>query len=187
MITTAGFRNGLNIEVENEPYTIIWFQHHKPGKGGAVMRTKLKNIHTGAIIERTFKSGEKFKELTIEKKKKQYLYHDAGTYYFMDLETYEQFPLEEKILGESKKFLKENSEIEVLYLEGKVIGIQLPLTVDLRVVSTVPGIRGDTVSNVTKPATLETGMVVQVPLFIEEGDLVRINTETGEYLERVTQ
>jgi len=185
MITTADFCNGLNIQVDNEPYQIIWFQHHKPGKGGAVMRTKLKNLYTGAIIERTFKSGEKFKELVLEKKKKQYLYHDGQTYYFMDLETYEQFSLEEKILGENKKFLKENSEIEVLYLEEKVIGIQLPLTVDLKIVATVPGIRGDTVSNVLKPATLETGVVVQVPLFIKEGDVVRINTETGEYLERV--
>jgi len=186
MITTADFRNGLHIEVEGEPYTIIWFQHHKPGKGGAVMRTKLKNLRSGSIIERTFKAGEKFKELNLEKRKKQYLYRDEKTYYFMDLETYEQFPLDEKILGESKKFLKENSEIEVLYLESEVIGVELPLTVDLRVVGTVPGIRGDTVSNVMKPATLETGTVVQVPLFIEEGDLVRINTQTGEYLERVS-
>jgi len=186
MITTADFRNGLHIEVEGEPYTIVWFQHHKPGKGGALMRTKLKNLHSGAIIERTFKAGEKFKELNLEKRKKQYLYGDEKTYYFMDLETYEQFPLDEKILGESKKFLKENSEIEVLYLESEVIGVELPLTVDLRVVGTVPGIRGDTVSNVMKPATLETGAVVQVPLFIEEGDLVRINTQTGEYLERVS-
>lgn len=185
MITTADFRNSLHIEVEGEPYTIIWFQHHKPGKGGAMMRTKLKNLRSGAIIERTFKAGEKFKELNLEKRKKQYLYRDEKTYYFMDLETYEQFPLDEKILGESKKFLKENSEIEVLYLESKIIGAELPLTVGLRVVGTVPGIRGDTVSNVMKPATLETGAVVQVPLFIEEGDLVRINTQTGEYLERV--
>lgn len=185
MITTADFRNGLNIEFEGEPYQIVWFQHHKPGKGGAVMRTKLKNLHNGAIIEQTFKSGEKFKELILEKRKKQYLYHEGATYYFMDLESYEQFPLEEKILGENKKFLKENSEIEVLYLEDKIIGIELPLSVELKVVATVPGIRGDTVSNVLKPATLETGVVVQVPLFIEEGDTVRINTKTGEYLERV--
>jgi len=185
MITTADFRNGLNIEVEGEPYQVVWFQHHKPGKGGAMIRTKLKNLHTGAIIEQTFKSGEKFKELVLEKRKKQYLYHDGETYYFMDLENYEQFPLDEKILGENKRFLKENSEIEVFYLEEKIIGIQLPLTADLKVVATVPGIRGNTVSNVMKPATLETGAVVQVPLFIEEGDTVRINTETDEYLERV--
>jgi elongation factor P len=185
MITTADFRNGLNIEFEGQPYRIVWFQHHKPGKGGAVMRTKLKNLHTGAIIEQTFKSGEKFKDLVLEKKKKQYLYHNEATYYFMDLESYEQFPLDEKTLGENKKFLKENSEIEVLYLEGEIIGVQLPLTVDLKVVATVPGIRGDTVSNVLKPATLETGTVVQVPLFVNEGDIVKINTETGEYQERV--
>lgn len=186
MITTTDFRNGLNIEFEGEPYRIVWFQHHKPGKGGAVMRTKLKNLHSGGTIEQTFKSGEKFKELVLERRGKQYLYHEGETYYFMDLESYEQFSLEEKILGENKKFLKENNEIEILYLEEKIIGIELPLTISLKVVSTVPGFRGDTVSNVMKPATLETGAVVQVPIFIEEGDIIKINTETGEYLERTS-
>ncbi len=183
-VDTSDFHNGLNIEVENEPYTVIWFQHHKPGKGGAVMRTKLKNLYTGAIIERTFKSGEKFRELSLEKRQKTYLYNDNEMYYFMDQETFDQVPIAKDLLKTAIKFLTENANINILYLDGKVIGVELPPKVKLKVVNTVPGVRGDTVAGATKPATVETGVELQVPLFIKEGDFIVINTVTGEYEER---
>jgi len=186
MISTSDFYNGLNIEVDGEYYTIIWFQHHKPGKGGAVMRTKLKNIKTGAIIERTFKSGEKFPEIEIEKRKKQYLYNDGQNYCFMDLETFDQISIPKNQIGEiTTKFLKENLTIDFLYLKNEFLGIELPEFVELKVIRTVPGIKGDTVSSVLKPATVETGAEIQVPLFISEGDIVKVNTRTGEYIERL--
>jgi elongation factor P len=187
-VDTSEFYEGLSILVDGEPYTIIWFQHHKPGKGGAVMRTKLKHLRTGAIVERTFKSGETFEEIKVERKKKTYLYNDGDTYYFMDEETYEQIPIDKKVLGKAVNFLTENSSIDVIYLENEIIGVELPPTVVLRVVATVPGVRGDTVSaSVMKPATVETGAVVQVPLFIKENDMIRIDTVTGEYVERVSE
>lgn len=185
VVDTSEFYNGLNIEVDGEIYTIIWFQHHKPGKGGAVMRTKLRNVRTGAIIERTFKSGEKFREVELEKRKKQFMYINDKYCHFMDLETYEEITVEKKQLGEAVKFMKENVIVDGIYLENEYLGVELPITVDLKVVHTVPGVRGDTVSNVMKPATLETGAEIQVPLFIEIGDIVRVDTRTGEYIERV--
>jgi elongation factor P len=183
--TTADFHNGLNLEFDGELYTIIWFQHHKPGKGGAVMRTKLKNLKTGGTIEQSFKSGEKFREIDVDRVKKQYLYNDGETYNFMDNETYDQFTMQKSQVGEiAAKFLKENMEVQALYLDGKLLTIELPITIEVKVINTVPGERGNTVANVTKPATVETGAVVQVPLFIEEGELIKVDTRTGEYVER---
>ncbi|MFH2070757.1 MAG: elongation factor P [Elusimicrobiota bacterium] len=185
VVGTSDFHNGLNIEVEGDIWTIIWFQHHKPGKGGAVMRTKLRNIHTGSTIERTFRSGEKFRDVELEKRKKQYMYNDGKQWHFMDMETFEQSPVSREELGEESKFLKENDIIEFLYLDGKYLGVELPITVELKITHTVPGARGDTVSNVMKPATIETGAEIRVPLFIDIGDVVRVDTRTGEYVERV--
>ncbi len=185
MIDTSDFRNGLNIEVEGQPYTIIWFQHHKPGKGGAVMRVKLRNLKNGATIERTFKSGERFREVELKRVKKQFLYKDGDNYYFMDLESYDNVALPKEKLGLAVNFLKPDTEVEGLYLDGEFIGIELPIIVEFKVTATVPGVKGDTVSNVMKPATIETGAEVSVPLFIKEGDIIRIDTRTGEYVERV--
>lgn len=184
-IDTSDFRNGLNIKVGNEIYTVIWFQHHKPGKGGAVMRTKLKNIRSGVIIERTFKAGEKFDLIEIERRKKQYLYSAGENLVFMDMHTYEEIQLSKKQLGEIIKFMKENVEVDGLYIGDEFLGIELPTFVDLEVTHTEPGIRGDTVSNVTKPAILETGAEVEVPLFVNIGDVIKIDTRTGEYVERI--
>lgn len=184
-IDTSEFKVGLCIKVDDEIYSIIWYQHHKPGKGGAVMRTKLRNVRTGSIIERTFKSGEKFEQVDLIRKKKQYLYQAGDNLVFMDMETFEEIHIPKKQIGEAAKFLKENVEVEGLYLNEEFLGIELPITVDLEVVHTVPGIRGDSVSNVMKPATLETGVEIQVPLFVEVGDVVRVDTRTGEYIERV--
>ncbi|MCS7230596.1 MAG: elongation factor P [Elusimicrobiota bacterium] len=184
-IDTSEFREGLCIKVEDEIYSILWYQHHKPGKGGAVMRTKLRNIRTGSIIERTFKSGERFEVVDLVKKKKQYMYQAGDNYVFMDMETFEEIQIPKKQLGEAAKFLKENVEVEGLYLNEEFLGIELPTSVELKVIHTVPGIRGDSVSNVMKPATLETGVEILVPLFVEVGDIVKVDTRTGEYIERV--
>jgi elongation factor P len=184
-VDTSEFRYGLCIKVDNEIYTIIWYQHHKPGKGGAVMRTKLRNVRTGSIIERTFKSGEKFEAVDLVRKKKQYMYQAGDNLVFMDMETFEEISIPKQQIGEAVKFLKEGVEVEGLYLNDEFLGIELPMTVELKVIHTVPGVRGDSVSNVMKPATLETGVEVLVPLFIEIGDIVKIDTRTGEYIERV--
>ena len=185
MISTADFKNGLNIMVDGEPYTIVWFQHHKPGKGGAVMRTKMKHLRTGSITERSFKSGERFGDVSVEKHKKQYMYNDGQNFHFMDTVNYEQMFLTKEKLGKSAEYLTENLEVDAIYLEGEFVNIDLPITVELKIVSTVPGIKGDSVSNMMKPATLETGTEIQVPLFVKEGDKVKVDTRTGEYLERV--
>jgi len=184
-VDTSEFRNGLNIKVDDEIYTVIWFQHHKPGKGGAVMRTKLKNVRSGSIIERTFKAGEKFDSVEIERRKKQYLYSAGENLVFMDMETYEEIQIPKAQLGETTRFMKENVEVEGLYIGEEFLGIELPTFVELEVTHTEPGIRGDTVSNVTKPAILETGAEVEVPLFVDNGDIVKIDTRTGEYVERI--
>lgn len=185
MISTADFRNGMAIEYEGNVYSIIEFQHHKPGKGGAVVRTKLKNLRSGATINKTFRAGEKMEQAVIERKKKQFLYRADNTYYFMDLETYEQITLDVKILGNNVKFLKGDLEIQVLIWNDTIIGVELSTFVDFKVTYTEPGLRGDTVSGTNKPATIETGAIVQVPLFIEIGDVLRIDTRTGEYIQRV--
>lgn len=184
-VDTSDFKTGICIKVDNDIYTIVWFQHHKPGKGGAVMRTKMRNLKTGSIIERTFKSGEKFDSVDLVRKKKQYSYKAGEKYVFMDLETYEEIQLTKEQIGDAVQFLKEGVEVEGLYINEEFLGIELPTFVELKIVHTVPGVRGDTVSNVMKPATVETGAEVQVPLFIEIGNVVKIDTRTGEYVERV--
>lgn len=186
MISTADFRTGLNIEVDHAPYQVIWFQHHKPGKGGAVMRVKLRNLATGSIVEQTFKSGERFRELSLERRPKQFLYHNDDDYVLMDLESYEQIFVPSAKLGTGVRFLKEGMEVQALYLDGQVLAIELPTTVTLKVTETVPGVKGDSVQSLMKPATLETGVEIRVPLFVKPEDIVKVDTRTGEYQERVS-
>ena len=185
MIGISDFKNGTLFENEGTIYQVIWFQHHKPGKGGAVMRTRIRNMRSGSIIEQTFKSGEKFKEVEMTRKKKQYLYKEGDNYTFMDMETYDQISVPLEKIGDQAKFLKENMEVEALYLDEEFLSLELPASVELKVTNTVPGVRGDTVSNVTKPATTESGVEVQVPLFIKEGDTIKVDTRSGDYISRV--
>jgi elongation factor P len=185
VIDTSEFRNGLKIEIDNEPYEIIYFQHVKPGKGSAFVRTKMKSLASGRVLEQTFRSGDKVARADVEERDMQYLYAQGGEFHFMDAKTYDQTYLSAEALGDAKQFLKENISAHILFYKGKAIGVSLPNTVDLRVTKCDPGVRGDTVSGSQKPATLESGYVVQVPLFINEGDLLRIDTRTGEYLTRV--
>jgi elongation factor P len=187
MPTTSEFRKGFKIEMNGEPFIIVEFLHVKPGKGGAFVRTKLKSLLTGKIIEHTFRSGEKVKSPDIEEKEVQYLYNDGENYYFMDKESYWQFELAEDQLVDSKDFLQENITLTVLFHNDNPVGVQLPTFVELRIDRTEPGVRGDTASGGTKPAKLESGAVVQVPLFLEEGDIIKIDTRTGEYIERITK
>jgi elongation factor P len=182
-VSTAEFRRGLKIEIDGNPYNIVEFQHVKPGKGGAFVRTKLKHLRLGTVVDRTFRSGEKFATVDYEQKPMQFLYRD-DKFNFMSLETYEQVALSPEEVGDAASYLKENMEVEVLYIAGSPSGVELPTFVELRVVRTDPGLRGDTASGGSKPATLETGAVVSVPLFINEGDLLRIDTRTGAYIER---
>ncbi len=186
MITTNQFRTGMTIEVDGVLYTILDFQHVKPGKGQAFVRTRLRNIKTGAIIDKTFRAGERVELARLDHRLMQYLYSDHGNYVFMDAETYEQLSLSSEQIGEARKYLKEEMTLEILMYEGKPIGVELPTFVELKVISTPPGVKGDTATGGTKPATLETGAVIQVPLFIEEGDIVKIDTRSGEYITRLT-
>jgi elongation factor P len=185
MISTSEFKNGTVFEWDNRIWQVVWFQHHKPGKGGAVMRLKLKNVRTGDIIERTFKSGEEFREVELNRRKKQYVYTDGDKVHFVDAETYEDMEISKEQLGDAYGFLMENMDVEALYLDGELLNIQLPTSVQLKVSQTVPGVKGNTVSNTMKPATLETGIEIQVPLFINEGDVVKVDTRSKEYVERV--
>jgi elongation factor P len=185
MVSTSDFRNGLNILVDGEPYQITWFQNHKPGKGGAVMRVKLKHLKKGGTIERTFKSGEKFDALSVTRQKKQFLYKEGTNFNFMDMNTYEQINISLEILGDKVNFLKENIEVEAIYLENEVIDIDLPIILEMTIAQAEYGIKGDSVSNLTKMAKLETGADIRVPLFIKEGDKIKVDTRTGEYVERV--
>jgi elongation factor P len=178
-------RRGNKVDLDGEVYTVVDFMHITPGKGRAVMRTKLKSVSDGRVIEKTFTSVEKVKIAELEHRTMQYLYQDGDHYVFMDTRTYEQMLLSRELLGDDALYLKENSEISVALYKGVPIGVDLAPKVDLKVVQTVPGVKGDTVSNVMKPATLETGLVVQVPLFVNEGDVVRIDTRDGKYEERV--
>ncbi|UCD71933.1 MAG: elongation factor P [Syntrophobacterales bacterium] len=187
MPTTSEFRKGLKIELDGEPFIIIDFQHVKPGKGGAFLRTKLKSLLTGNILEQTFRSGERVRSPDIEEKEVQYLYQNGENYYFMDKESYWQFELTEDQLGSNRDFLQENVTVTVLFHNKNPIGVELPIFVEIRIERTEPGVRGDTASGGTKPARLETGAVVQVPLFLEEGDIIKIDTRTGEYVERITK
>ena len=185
MYSTSDIRKGLRIEIGNEPFSIIDFLHVKPGKGGAFIRTKLKNLKTGSVIDKTFRSGEKLKKADLEEKEMQYLYNDGDSYHFMDNETYEQFSLPANKIEYEKNFLKENTNVKVLFFKGDAISIELPTFVELEVTHTEPGLKGDTASSASKPATLETDYTLNVPLFINIGDILKIDTRTGEYVERV--
>ncbi len=184
MITAGDFRNGLTFDMDGQVMQVVEFQHVKPGKGAAFVRAKIKNVISGSVIERTFNPTDKFENAFIERKDMQYLYADGNLYYFMDVESYEQMPLNADKLGESFRFMKENMVVKVLIYRGNVFGVEPPNFVELQVTETDPGFRGDTATNVLKPATLETGAVVKVPLFIDTGDVIKIDTRTGEYLER---
>ena len=183
-VSTAEFKKGLKIQFDGAPYTIVDFQHVKPGKGGAFVRTKLKHMRLGRVIDNTFRAGEKVELVDFEEKRMQFLYKD-DRYNFMDTETYEQLSLSADEVGEAREYLRENTEVDVLYIAGSPTAVELPNFVELAIARTDPGVRGDTAQGGTKPATLETGAVVQVPLFLSEGDVVKVDTRTGEYLGRV--
>ncbi|OGL42497.1 MAG: elongation factor P [Candidatus Schekmanbacteria bacterium RBG_13_48_7] len=185
MISTSDFRNGLKIEYEGEPFVIVDFQHVKPGKGTAFVRTKFKNLKTGLVLERNFRSGDKFEIPDIEELEMQYLYADGDQYCMMDQQNYEQRYLSKDQLGDSRLFMKENCVVKILFYRGEPIGVDLPTFVELEIVKSEPGIKGDRASGATKQAELSTGATVLVPLFINEGDVIKIDTRTGQYIERV--
>jgi elongation factor P len=183
-VSTAEFKKGLKIQFDGEPYSIVDFQHVKPGKGGAFVRTKLKHMRQGRVIDNTFRAGEKVELVDFDEKRMQYLYRD-DRYHFMDLETYDQISLSPEEVGDARDFLKDNTEVEILFIDDSPVTVELPNFMELQIVKTDPGIRGDTASGGSKPATLESGAVVQVPLFLNEGDVVKVDTRSGEYLGRV--
>ncbi|MGB9698643.1 MAG: elongation factor P [Thermodesulfobacteriota bacterium] len=185
MYSTTDFRKGLKIEINGEPFVIVDFQHVKPGKGGAFVRTRLKSLITGNVIDQTFRAGERVEKPDLEEREMQFLYETNGEYHFMDVHTYEQLFLTAEQLGDSRDFLKENLVIKALFHNKRPIGIEVPMFVELKVIKAEPWVRGDTATGATKPVTLESGAVIQVPLFVEEGDIVRIDTRTREYIERV--
>ena len=185
MISAGDFRNGLTIEIDGTVYQVIEFQHVKPGKGAAFVRTKLKNVVDGGVVEKTFRPTEKYPQAHIDKKEMQYLYNDGEMYNFMDNETYEQIALTEEAVGDSMKFVKENDNVKMVSHKGNVFAVEPPLFVELTVTETEPGFKGDTATGATKPATVETGATVYVPLFVETDDVIKIDTRTGEYLSRV--
>lgn len=185
MISAGDFRNGITIEYENSIYQIIEFQHVKPGKGAAFVRTKLKNIISGGVVEKTFRPTEKCPQARIDRKDMQYLYEDGDLYYFMDTESYDQVGLNADKVGDSLKFVKENEMVKVYSHNGNVFAIEPPLFVELTITDTEPGFKGDTATGASKPATVETGATVSVPLFVNTGDVIKIDTRTGEYLSRV--
>ena len=184
MVTAGDFRNGVTFEMDGNVYSIIEFQHVKPGKGAAFVRTKIRNVISGAVTEKTFNPNDKYPTAFIERKDMEYLYNDGDLYYFMDSETYEQLPISPNVLGDNFRFVKENMVCKVLSYKGNVFGIEPPNFVELQVTETEPGVKGDTATNVTKPATLETGAEIRVPIFINEGEMIRVDTRTGEYMER---
>ncbi len=185
MISAGDFRNGITIEYDGQVYQIIEFQHVKPGKGAAFVRTKLKNIINGGVVEKTFRPTEKCPTARIDRKDMQYLYADGDLFYFMDVVTYDQIALNQDTIGDSLKFVKENEMVKVCSYNGNVYAVEPPLFVELQITETEPGFKGDTATGATKPATLETGATVQVPLFVEQDDTIKIDTRTGEYLSRV--
>ncbi len=184
MISTKDFKTGMKLEIDGKPFEIIEFQHFKPGKGGAMMRTKLRQLKTGQVLEKTFRSGEKVKKPDMTFTDMQYIYKDGTDFVFMDLESYEQMNVVAENVGDKGGFIKEGDTVKVLLYNGELIGVDLPANVNLTVAHTDPGIQGDRVSGASKPATMETGLVVNVPLFINEGDLLKIDTRSGEYLGR---
>ncbi len=185
MISAGDFRNGVTLEMDNNIYQIIEFQHVKPGKGAAFVRTKLKNIISGGVVEKTFRPTEKFPTAHIDRVEMQYLYNDGDLFYFMNTETYDQIALNSEAVGDALKFVKENEMVKVCSHKGNVFSVEPPLFVELEVTDTEPGFKGDTATGATKPATVETGAQVMVPLFVETGDVLKIDTRTGEYLSRV--
>ncbi|MDK2802338.1 MAG: elongation factor P [Oscillospiraceae bacterium] len=184
MVSAGDFRNGITFELDGHVMQIIEFQHVKPGKGAAFVRTKIRNVITGSVLEKTFNPTEKFPPAYVEKRDMQYLYSDGNLYHFMDMETFEQEPINADKLGESFKFVKENMEVKVLSYKGSIFAVEPPFFVELEIKETDPGFRGDTATNATKPAIVETGAEVRVPLFIEQGDKIKIDTRTGDYMER---
>ena len=184
MVSAGDFRNGITFEMDGNVYSIIEFQHVKPGKGAAFVRTKIRNVITGSVVEKTFNPNDKYPTAFIDRKDMQYLYNDGDLYYFMDLESYEQLPINKSVLGDNFKFVKENMECKVLSYKGSVFGLECPNFMDLEVTETEPGLAGNTATNTLKPATVETGAEVKVPLFINIGDKITIDTRTGEYLGR---
>ena len=185
MISAGDFRNGLTIEIEDNVFQIIEFQHVKPGKGAAFVRTKLKNVKNGGVVERSFRPTEKFPQARIDRKDMQYLYNDGELYNFMDAETYDQIALSKDDIGDSLKFVKENETVKICSYKGDVFAVEPPLFVELEITDTEPGFKGDTATGATKPATVETGATVNVPLFVDQGDVIKIDTRTGEYISRV--
>ena len=185
MISAGDFKNGVTVEIDGNIYQILEFQHVKPGKGAAFVRTKLKNVISGGIIERTFRPTEKFPKAHIDRKDMQYLYRDGDLFNFMDVETYDQIALNEDVVGDSLKFVKENEVVKICSHNGNVFSVEPPLFVELAITETEPGFKGDTAQGATKPATVETGAIVMVPLFVEQGDVLKIDTRSGEYLSRV--
>lgn len=185
MISAGDFRKGVTFEIDGQPYLVVDFQHVKPGKGAAFVRTTYKNLKTGATREEAFNPSDKFPKATIETKEMQYLYNDGDLYYFMDNETFDQVPLDEEQVEEAIKWIKENEIVTIRFYHGTAFQVEAPNFVELEVIEAEPGVKGNTASNVTKNATLETGTVVQVPMFIEQGEKIRIDTRTGEYMSRV--
>ncbi len=185
MVAAGDFKNGITVEIDGNIYQILEFQHVKPGKGAAFVRTKLKNIISGGVVEKTFRPTEKFENAHIDRKDMQYLYNDGDLYNFMDMETYDQIALNADVVGDALKFVKENETVKICSHKGNVFSVEPPLFVELAIIETEPGFKGDTAQGATKPATVETGAVVQVPLFCETGDVLKIDTRSGEYLSRV--
>jgi elongation factor P len=185
MIVAGDFRNGVTFELDGQLFQIVEFQHVKPGKGAAFVRVRMKNIITGATVERTFNPTDKMPKAHIERKDMQYLYNDGDLYYFMDVESFEQLPINAEKIGDTFKFVKENMVVKILSHKGNVFGIEPPTFVELEIIETEPGFKGDTATGATKPATMETGAIVKVPLFVNQNDKIKIDTRTGEYMERV--
>ena len=185
MISAGDFKNGVTVEIDGNIYQILEFQHVKPGKGAAFVRTKLKNIISGGVVEKTFRPTEKFPKAHIDRKDMQYLYRDGDLFNFMDVETYDQIALNEDVVGDSLKFVKENEVVKICSHNGNVFSVEPPLFVELAITETEPGFKGDTAQGATKPATVEAGAIVMVPLFVEQGDVLKIDTRSGEYLSRV--
>ena len=184
MISAGDFRNGLCFEMDSQVYQVVEFQHVKPGKGAAFVRTKYKNVKTGSVVERSFNPNEKFEQAQLDRRDMQYIYSDGELYYFMDQESDEQIPIHAESIGEAIKFLKEEMICKVLSYKGEIFSVELPITVELEITECEPGVKGDTANNASKYATLETGAVVKVPLFVNQNEKIRVDTRTGEYLER---
>ena len=185
MVSTSEFRNGLVVKIEGDLYTMVEFQHVKPGKGGAFVRTRLKSIKTGRVLDRTFRSGDKLEDVRLDRRTVQFLYKNDSEFVFMDTTSYEQLAVPETVMGDGAQYIKEGLEVDVLYSSDEPVTVELPTFVNLKIVKTDPGLKGDTASGGSKPASLESGAVVQVPLFLQEGEQIRVDTRTGIYVERV--